>query len=121
LQGYCDIVGRIKDMIIRAGEYIYPREIEAFLPGHPEVQDRHVFGVPDEKYGDELCAWIRLPTAPPWTKNYCRDRIAHYKVPRHVRFVAEFPMTVTGRMRPRMSERCARTGDRLTSAGAVCS
>jgi fatty-acyl-CoA synthase len=112
-QGYCNIVGRIKDMVIRGGENIYPREIEEFLYGHPAVQEVQVFGVPDDKYGEELCAWIQL--RPGTTvdeaaiRDYCRGRIAHYKVPRHVRFVDAFPMTVTGKiqkfvMRQAMSE-----------------
>ncbi len=112
-QGYCNIVGRIKDMVIRGGENIYPREIEEFLYGHPAVQDVQVFGVPDDKYGEELCAWIQLrpgATADEAAiRDYCRDCIAHYKVPRHVRFVDAFPMTVTGKiqkfvMRQAMSE-----------------
>ena len=112
-QGYCNIVGRIKDMVIRGGENIYPREIEEFLYGHPAVQEVQVFGVPDDKYGEELCAWIQLrpgATADEAAiRDYCRGRIAHYKVPRHVRFVDAFPMTVTGKiqkfvMRQAMSE-----------------
>jgi fatty-acyl-CoA synthase len=112
-QGYCNIVGRIKDMVIRGGENIYPREIEEFLYGHPAVQDVQVFGVPDDKYGEELCAWIQLrpgATADEAAiRDYCRDCIANYKVPRHVRFVDAFPMTVTGKiqkfvMRQAMSE-----------------
>ena len=112
-QGYCNIVGRIKDMVIRGGENIYPREIEEFLYGHPAVQEVQVFGVPDDKYGEELCAWIQLrpgTTADEATiRDHCRGRIAHYKVPRYVRFVDAFPMTVTGKiqkfvMRQAMSE-----------------
>jgi fatty-acyl-CoA synthase len=112
-QGYCNIVGRIKDMVIRGRENIYPREIEEFLYGHPAVQDVQVFGVPDDKYGEELCAWIQLrpgATADEAAiRDYCRDCIANYKVPRHVRFVDAFPMTVTGKiqkfvMRQAMSE-----------------
>jgi fatty-acyl-CoA synthase len=112
-QGYCNIVGRIKDMVIRGGENIYPREIEEFLYGHPAVQEVQVFGVPDDKYGEQLCAWIQL--RPGMTadeaaiRDHCRSRIAHYKVPRYVRFVDAFPMTVTGKvqkfvMRQAMSE-----------------
>jgi fatty-acyl-CoA synthase len=112
-QGYCNIVGRIKDMVIRGGENIYPREIEEFLYGHPAVQEVQVFGVPDDKYGEELCAWIQLrpgATADEAAiRDYCHERIAHYKVPRYVRFVDAFPMTVTGKiqkfvMRQAMSE-----------------
>jgi len=100
--GYVNIVGRIKDMVIRGGENIYPREIEEFLYRHPQVQDVQVVGVPDEKYGEELCAWI---IAKPGTKPieddiraFCKGQIAHYKVPRYIRFVASFPMTVTGKI-----------------------
>jgi fatty-acyl-CoA synthase len=100
--GYCRITGRVKDMIIRGGENIYPREIEEFLYSHSSVQDVQVFGVADEKYGEEVCAWIRLKPGASADSDeiraFCRDRIAHYKVPRHVRFVDEFPMTVTGKV-----------------------
>jgi fatty-acyl-CoA synthase len=101
-EGYCKIVGRIKDMVIRGGENVYPREIEEFLYRHPKIQDVQVFGVPDERYGEELCAWIKLRAGEALTaddvRDFCRDQIAHYKVPRHIRFVDEFPMTVTGKM-----------------------
>jgi fatty-acyl-CoA synthase len=100
--GYCNIVGRIKDMVIRGGENIYPREIEEFLYRHPAIQDVQVFGVPDPRYGEELCAWIKIRNGATLTeedvKAFCKDQIAHYKVPRHIRFVTEFPMTVTGKM-----------------------
>jgi fatty-acyl-CoA synthase len=100
--GYCTIVGRIKDMVIRGGENIYPREIEEFLYQHPAIVDVQVFGVPDARFGEELCAWIKLRAGETLTeddiKAFCKDQIAHYKVPRHVRFVDEFPMTVTGKM-----------------------
>ena len=100
--GYCNIVGRIKDMIIRGGENIYPREIEEFLFRHPKVEEVQVVGVPDEKYGEEVCAWIRLRAGEAATADeivaYCRGQIAHYKVPRYVRFVDAFPMTVTGKI-----------------------
>ncbi len=101
-EGYCNIVGRIKDMVIRGGENVYPREIEEFLYRHPHIQDVQVFGVPDPKFGEELCAWIKLRTGAALTeddvRDFCRNQIAHYKVPRHIRFVDEFPMTVTGKM-----------------------
>ncbi len=112
-EGYCNIVGRIKDMVIRGGENIYPREIEEFLYRHPKIEDVQVFGVPDAKFGEELCAWIKLRAGASLTaddvRDFCRDQIAHYKVPRHIRFVSEFPMTVTGKMqkfimRARMEE-----------------
>jgi fatty-acyl-CoA synthase len=100
--GYCNIVGRIKDMVIRGGENVYPREIEEFLYRHPKIQDVQVFGVPDERYGEELCAWVRLHPGEELTaeavREFCRDQIAHYKVPRYIRFVDEFPMTVTGKI-----------------------
>ena len=100
--GYVNIVGRIKDMVIRGGENIYPREVEEFLYRHPKIQDVQVFGIPDPRYGEELCAWIKLRAGEQLTADevraFCRDQIAHYKVPRHIRFVDEFPMTVTGKM-----------------------
>ena len=101
--GYVNIVGRIKDMIIRGGENVYPREIEEFLYTHPDVDDVQVIGVPDERYGEEIMAWIRLREGAGTTEDdvieFCRGRIAHFKVPRYVRFVSEFPMTVTGKVR----------------------
>ncbi len=100
--GYCRIVGRIKDMVIRGGENVYPREIEEFLHRHPDVQDVQVIGVPDEKYGEELCAWIIVRTGATLdedaVRDFCRGQIAHYKVPRYVRLVKEFPTTVTGKV-----------------------
>ncbi len=102
--GYCNIVGRIKDMVIRGGENIYPREIEEFLYSHPDIEDVQVIGVPDEKYGEELCAWIRMragatPLDAAAVRAYTGDRLAHYKIPRYVLVVEEFPMTVTGKIR----------------------
>jgi fatty-acyl-CoA synthase len=100
--GYVRVVGRIKDMIIRGGENVYPREIEEFLYTHPEVADVQVIGVPDERYGEELMAWIvaRPGTQPTEDaiKEFCRGKIAHFKVPRYIKFVDEFPMTVTGKV-----------------------
>jgi fatty-acyl-CoA synthase len=100
--GFCNIVGRVKDMVIRGGENIYPREVEEFLYTHPQIQDVSVFGVPDEKYGEELCAWVRLKEGRQATEDdirtFCRDQIAHFKIPRYIRFVHEFPMTVTGKV-----------------------
>jgi fatty-acyl-CoA synthase len=100
--GYCNIVGRIKDLVIRGGENVYPREIEEFLYRHPKIQDVQVFGVPDERYGEELCAWVKIRAGESLTEDdvraFCKGQIAHYKIPRHVRFVEEFPMTVTGKM-----------------------
>jgi fatty-acyl-CoA synthase len=103
-ESYLNITGRIKDMVIRGGENIYPREIEEFLYTHPDVLDAQVVGVPDAKYGEELCAWIRMrPGAEALTAEVVREfatgRLAHYKIPRYVRVVDEFPMTVTGKVR----------------------
>ncbi len=101
-EGYVNIVGRLKDMVIRGGENVYPREIEEFLYRHPKVQDVQVVGVPDPKYGEEICAWIRLREGQSATadeiREFCRGQIAHYKVPRHIRFVDAFPMTITGKV-----------------------
>jgi fatty-acyl-CoA synthase len=102
--GYCNVVGRIKDMVIRGGENIYPREIEEFLYTHPDVDDAQVIGVPDEKYGEEVCAWVQMkPGKPPLDAQALRDfasgKLAHYKIPRYVHVVDEFPMTVTGKVR----------------------
>ena len=101
-EGYCNIVGRIKDMVIRGGENVYPREIEEFLYRHPNVQDVQVIGVPDRHYGEELCAWVRLRDGETATveeiRDFCRGQIARYKIPRYVRFVDGFPMTVTGKI-----------------------
>ncbi|WP_184418791.1 AMP-binding protein [Rhodanobacter sp. MP7CTX1] len=100
--GYCSIVGRLKDMIIRGGENVYPREIEEFLYSHPKVQDVQVFGVPDAKLGEQVCAWVRLregsSASEAEIQDYCRHRLAYYKVPHYVRFVDAFPMTVTGKI-----------------------
>jgi fatty-acyl-CoA synthase len=100
--GYCNIVGRLKDMLIRGGENIYPREIEEFLFRHPKIQSVQVFGVPDAKYGEEICAWIVLRAGEQASgeeiQAFCRDQIAHYKVPKYIRFVDELPMTVTGKV-----------------------
>jgi fatty-acyl-CoA synthase len=102
--GNVRITGRIKDMVIRGGENIYPREIEEFLYTHPDVLDAQVIGVPDEKYGEELCAWIRMKDgATPLTveavREFCTGQLAHYKIPKYVKVVEEFPMTVTGKVR----------------------
>ena len=100
--GYCNIVGRIKDLVIRGGENVYPREVEEFLYGHPKIEEVQIFGVPDERFGEELCAWIKPRAGETMSEDdvraFCRDQIAHYKIPRYVRFVEEFPMTVTGKM-----------------------
>jgi fatty-acyl-CoA synthase len=100
--GYVNIVGRIKDMVIRGGENVYPREIEEFLYGHPDIADVQIIGVPDAHYGEELCAWVRLREGATLSdedvRAFCRGQLAHYKVPRHVMFVDGFPMTVTGKV-----------------------
>ena len=100
-QGYCDIVGRLKDMIIRGGENIYPREIEEFLFRHPDIAEAQVFGIPHDKLGEEVCAWI-VPNpgrtlVPDEIVSFCTGQIAHYKIPKHIRVVAELPMTITGK------------------------
>ncbi|MGA2486725.1 MAG: AMP-binding protein [Roseiarcus sp.] len=101
-EGYCNIVGRLKDMVIRGGENVYPREVEEFLYTHPAIADVQVFGVPDPRYGEELCAWIKLREGAVLSEDevvaFCRGSIAHYKAPKYVRFVQEFPMTVTGKV-----------------------
>ncbi len=101
-EGYCNIVGRIKDMVIRGGENVYPREIEEFLYRHPKIQDLQVIGVPDPHYGEELCAWVRLRDGESATveeiRAFCQGQIANYKIPRYVKFVDGFPMTVTGKI-----------------------
>jgi fatty-acyl-CoA synthase len=116
--GYCNIVGRIKDMVIRGGENIYPREIEEFLYTHPDVEDVQVIGVPDEKYGEELCAWVKMkddgtgprrPLDAAAVREFATGKLAHYKIPRYVMVVEEFPMTVTGKIRKvEMREEAAR-------------
>jgi len=112
-EGYVNIVGRIKDMVIRGGENVYPREIEEFLFRHPKVEAVQVVGVPDPKYGEELCAWIKLKSGvaatPAEVQEFCKEQIAHYKIPRYIKFVDAFPMTVTGKvqkfvMREQMTE-----------------
>lgn len=102
--GYCAIVGRIKDMVIRGGENVYPREIEEFLYTHPDIEDAQVIGVPDARYGEEICAWLRMrPGAAPLDaaaiREFTADRLAHFKIPRYVHIVDEFPMTITGKVR----------------------
>ena len=101
-QGYVRIVGRIKDMVIRGGENVYPREIEEFLYTHPAVADVQVIGVPDERYGEELMAWVILRTGSTVSeeeiREFCKGQIAHFKIPRYVKLVDSFPMTVTGKV-----------------------
>jgi fatty-acyl-CoA synthase len=101
-EGYCNIVGRIKDMVIRGGENVFPREIEEYLFRHPKVQDVAVIGVPDAKYGEEICAWVKVREGQACTQqeiiDFCKGQIAHFKIPRYVKFVDAFPMTVTGKI-----------------------
>jgi fatty-acyl-CoA synthase len=101
-EGYVNIVGRLKDMVIRGGENVYPREIEEFLYRHPKIQDVQVIGVPDPKYGEEICAWIKLHAGQSATaeeiREFCKGQIAHYKIPRYIEFVPDFPMTITGKI-----------------------
>ena len=98
------IAGRIKDMVIRGGENVYPREIEEFLYTHPDIEDAQVIGVPDTRYGEEICAWIRMKPGRPAldaaaVRGFAEGRLAHYKIPHYVHIVDEFPMTVTGKVR----------------------
>jgi fatty-acyl-CoA synthase len=111
-EGYLRIVGRIKDMIIRGGENIYPREVEEFLYTHPKIKEVQVFGVPDAKMGEEVCAWIQVETGEALTadevKSFCQGQITHFKIPKYIRFVDEYPMTVTGKIQKfKMSEQMA--------------
>jgi fatty-acyl-CoA synthase len=121
--GYCNIVGRIKDMVIRGGENIYPREVEEFLYRHPAILDVQVFGVPDERFGEELCAWIKVRAGESLTaetvRAFCQGQIAHYKIPRYVKVVEDFPMTVTGKvqkflMRRQMAEELGTADNKTT-------
>ena len=102
VDGYVNIVGRIKDMIIRGGENVYPREVEEFLYGHPDIEDVQIIGVPDGHYGEEIMAWVRVREGAALdadaVRAFCRDRVAHFKVPRYIKFVDEFPLTVTGKV-----------------------
>jgi fatty-acyl-CoA synthase len=119
-EGFCSIVGRLKDMVIRGGENLYPREIEDFLHTHPAIIDVQLFGVPDQHYGEELCAWLILKDGATMTdielRAFCHGKIAHQKVPRYVKVVQAFPMTVTGKvkkflMREMMVQELARCRD----------
>ncbi len=116
-EGYCEIVGRTKDMLIRGGENIFPREIEEFLYQHPKIEQAEIIGVPDQKYGEQVCAWIKLREGETATaeeiREFCKDKIAHFKIPYYVKFVDEFPLTVTGKvqkyvMREQMAEELAK-------------
>jgi fatty-acyl-CoA synthase len=117
--GYCNIVGRIKDLVIRGGENIYPREVEEYFYKHPKIRDVAVFGIPDEKFGEQLCAWIIVHDGERMTEAevvaFCAGQIAHYKIPAVIRFVDEFPMTITNKvqkfiMRERMAEELRKAG-----------
>ena len=119
-EGFCSIVGRVKDMIIRGGENIYPREIEEYLFRHPEISEAQVFGIPNAKYGEEVCAWIIAKPGAKLTeaaiRQFCQGQIAHYKMPQHIRIVDEIPMTITGKpqkfvMRDKMLEMLCEQAD----------
>jgi fatty-acyl-CoA synthase len=101
-EGYCKIVGRLKDMIIRGGENIYPREIEEFLYTCPDISEIQVFGIPDEKFGEEIAAFVKLKvdatTTPEGIRRFCKGKIASFKIPKHIKIVNDFPMTVTGKI-----------------------
>jgi fatty-acyl-CoA synthase len=101
-EGYMKITGRVRDMIIRGGENIYPREIEEFLYGHPKISDVQVIGIPDQKYSEEVMAWVRLKEGETVTaeelREFCEGKIAHYKIPRFIKFVTEYPMTISGKI-----------------------
>jgi fatty-acyl-CoA synthase len=121
--GYVNIVGRIKDMIIRGGENVYPREVEEFLYTHPKVADVQVIGVPDIKYGEELCAWVKLhehaKASAEEIREFCRGKIATYKIPRYVRFTTEFPMTVTGKIQKYRMREISTAELKLEAAGRI--
>jgi fatty-acyl-CoA synthase len=122
-EGYVNIVGRIKDMIIRGGENVYPREIEEFLYTNPKIQDVQVIGIPDPKYGEEIMAWVRLRDGQTATaeeiRDFCRGQIAHYKIPRYVKFVDAFPMTVTGKVQKFLMRETSVKELGLESAAAI--
>ena len=122
--GYVRITGRLKEMIIRGGEKIYPREIEEFLFTHPQIAQVAVFGVPDEFYGEEVMAWIQLHAGERVTEEeiraYCQGRIAHFKIPKHIWFVNEFPMTVTGKLQKFRMRELAIEKLRPVQAGQGC-
>ena len=122
-EGYLNIVGRIKDMIIRGGENVYPREIEEFLYTHPRISDVQIIGVPDAKYGEEIMAWVQLRPGEQCTteeiRAFCQGKIAHYKIPRYVKFVESFPMTVTGKIQKFLMRKSAIEELGLESAASV--
>ena len=122
-EGYIKIVGRIKDMIIRGGENVYPREIEEFLHTHPKVSDVQVIGVPDARYGEEIVAWVKLKPGEEVTaeelRDFCKGKISHYKIPRYFKFVNEFPMTVTGKPQKFLMRRQSIEEPGLQSAAAI--
>ncbi len=121
--GYLNIVGRIKDMVIRGGENVYPREVEEFLYAHPAIEDVQVIGVPDQKYGEELCAWIKLRPGQDLTEDevrqFCQGKIAHFKIPRYIRFSTDFPMTVTGKVQKFKMRETSITEIGLTAADEI--
>ena len=121
--GYANVVGRIKDMVIRGGENVYPREVEEFLYQHPAVSDVQVVGVPDARYGEELCAWVRLKEGHSVDgeelRAWCSGKLAHYKIPRYVRFTDEFPMTVTGKVQKFKMRETSIAEERLEDAAQI--
>lgn len=122
-EGFCRIVGRLKDLIIRGGENIYPREIEEFLYQHPAIEEVSVVGIPDQRFGEEVCAWIKVHDAHTLeeadVRSYCAGRIAHYKVPKVIRFVDAFPMTVTGKIQKFEMRRMMEQGADLSALGSA--
>jgi len=122
-EGYLNIVGRIKDMVIRGGENLYPREIEELLFQHPAVASVQVIGVPDERMGEELMAWVVLREGAEASEDdlrtFCRERVAHFKVPRYIKFATEFPMTVTGKVQKFKMREMAIDELGLQSAAAI--
>ncbi|XXK30937.1 AMP-binding enzyme [Rhodobacteraceae bacterium nBUS_24] len=100
-ESFCEIIGRVKDMIMRGGENIYPREVEDFLFRHPDISEVQVFGIPDEKFGEEVCAWVvaspNKEISAAAVRSFCEGQIAHYKIPKHISIVKELPMTITGK------------------------
>ncbi|HUO73705.1 MAG TPA: hypothetical protein VMU39_23240 [Solirubrobacteraceae bacterium] len=122
-RGYVRVVGRIKDMIIRGGENVYPREIEEFLYTHPDIADVQVIGVPDERYGEEPMAWVVLKPGAAIReedlREFCRGQIAHFKIPRYVKFVDSFPMTATGKVQKYKMRETAVEELELAAAAAI--
>ena len=121
--GYVRIVGRIKDMIIRGGENVYPREVEEFLYTHPDIEDAQVIGVPSARYGEEVMAWVRLKAGAAVTgeqlRAFCHGEIATYKIPRYWKFVESFPLTVTGKVQKYKMREISTAELKLTAAAGI--